>query len=195
MSINEPQYPTSVWDGLSPKRNSRQSDRHPVYEDWDQVVAEVISTQIELDKARIHSHASYYLSAIAETSIGTVNVAVKAAGTTLSDGLVDFTMPENNRITYTGALTRHVHTAVSLSVSAASNNKIFNICLALNGVPLVRTKQTRKMTTSSDIGSLTLLVALDLSTDDYLEVWVENITDDTNITIESMYLTAWSHEG
>lgn len=45
MSINVPQFPGQVWDGSSPTRTSRDLDFPPTYEDWDQVVAEMIATQ------------------------------------------------------------------------------------------------------------------------------------------------------
>ena len=49
MSINDPQYPGQVWDGLGPNRLNREQDASPDFEDWDQIVAELISTQEELD--------------------------------------------------------------------------------------------------------------------------------------------------
>lgn len=47
MSINEAQFPTTVWDGLSPntQRVSRLDDTPPRFEDWDQIVAELLATQ------------------------------------------------------------------------------------------------------------------------------------------------------
>lgn len=45
MSINVPYYPSSVWDGTTPSRSGRLDNRAPDYEDWDQLVAEVISLQ------------------------------------------------------------------------------------------------------------------------------------------------------
>ena len=45
MSINVANFPTSVWDGSSPNRASRAVDAGPDYEDWDQIVAEVIAMQ------------------------------------------------------------------------------------------------------------------------------------------------------
>lgn len=47
MSVNSANFPDGTWDGLSPNddRASRLVDHTPEYEDWDQIVAEVISTQ------------------------------------------------------------------------------------------------------------------------------------------------------
>lgn len=45
MSINQANFPTSIWDGSSVNRASRAVDAGPDYEDWDQIVAEVIAMQ------------------------------------------------------------------------------------------------------------------------------------------------------
>lgn len=47
MSINIPQFPTDIWDGLSPntQRASRLITAAPDPEDWDQITAEMIATQ------------------------------------------------------------------------------------------------------------------------------------------------------
>lgn len=51
---NSAQYPVSIWDGTSPTRrgNIYGVDRKPDYEDWDQVSAEVIAVQTELDATK-----------------------------------------------------------------------------------------------------------------------------------------------
>lgn len=46
MSVNVAKYPN--WDGLTPTRGSRNDDRSPDYEDWDQIVAEVLAIQTEV---------------------------------------------------------------------------------------------------------------------------------------------------
>lgn len=45
MSVNNAYFPTEVWDGISPFRVSRFDDRSPDYEDWDQMVSEVLAAQ------------------------------------------------------------------------------------------------------------------------------------------------------
>jgi hypothetical protein len=47
------QYPSKIWDGSSPSRPGDFSlTRHPDFNDWDQVVAELIALQTELDNVR-----------------------------------------------------------------------------------------------------------------------------------------------
>jgi hypothetical protein len=45
MSVNEADFPGALWDGLGPNRTSRMDDKRPDFEDWDQLVAEVMAMQ------------------------------------------------------------------------------------------------------------------------------------------------------
>lgn len=45
MSINDAQYPATVYDGLSPRRVAREDNASPEFEDWDQMIAELIAIQ------------------------------------------------------------------------------------------------------------------------------------------------------
>ncbi len=84
MSINDPDYPTTVWDGTSPARTSRVIDAAPVYEDWDQIVAEVIAAQTEVDTQTTANAALLIHNATADNSavvIAGAPVYIKAAGT------------------------------------------------------------------------------------------------------------------
>lgn len=53
MSINSANYPALLWDGTSPDRKNRDVNRRPDYEDWDQISAEVIACQTELDRFKL----------------------------------------------------------------------------------------------------------------------------------------------
>jgi hypothetical protein len=58
MSFNTANFPTEIWDGSTPNRTSRMQDSAPDYEDYDQVVAELIATQtlvfgLELSQANV----------------------------------------------------------------------------------------------------------------------------------------------
>ncbi len=91
MSINVPDYPTSVWDGLSPRRVSRDDDASPEYEDWDQVTAEIIACQTETDAnevlraAQIVTDSNLLLhNAVADNGgavIAGAPISMKVAGT------------------------------------------------------------------------------------------------------------------
>ncbi len=78
MSVNVAHYPALVWDGSSPSRPADLSiDKHPDFEDWDQVVAEVIALQNEIDSIRFLSAPN---AAAATLTVGQP-VYLKANGT------------------------------------------------------------------------------------------------------------------
>lgn len=133
---------------------------------------------------------SYYLTASSETVISTVNTPVKFAGTTTATGLLRTSTDGgiNNRIKYLGNKTRYFSYTASLSVIGQSNqnNKVHNYYIAKNGTVVAASKQTRKIGTASDVGSISLSGLISLSTGDYLEIWIGNETDSSNITALSM---------
>ncbi len=45
MSINDAQYPATVYDGIGPNRSKRAQNSAPDFEDYDQIVAELIAIQ------------------------------------------------------------------------------------------------------------------------------------------------------
>lgn len=84
MSQNEAGFPDAVWDGSSPARPDPElCDRAPVYEDWDQAVAELAATQ------------QYVLDRVAEdilTEMTNDNAGTLVVGTPVylkSDGDID----------------------------------------------------------------------------------------------------------
>ena len=48
MGLKTAAYPTAPWDGLTSFRTSRRNNRAPDYEDWDEVVAEIIAIETDL---------------------------------------------------------------------------------------------------------------------------------------------------
>ncbi len=84
MSINVADYPTAVWDGLSPRRTDRKVNAAPEYEDWDQMTAEMIAAQTEVDRVEAFQLDSTNHNAVADNSavvLAGTCVYLKAAGT------------------------------------------------------------------------------------------------------------------
>jgi len=102
-------------------------------------------------------HACLYITSATETSIATVNTPVKALGTTAEVTSSDhFTVSTSNRITYTGANTRIVKFDVTVSMTSATNLKVFSLYIAKNGTILTASQQQRKIATSGDVGNISL---------------------------------------
>ena len=129
-----------------------------------------------------------YITTNTPTTFPAANTPVKMSGTT--SGVVFFRVssPMDNRLTYTGTKTRIFTYTVTMSITAAMNNKRFSFYFAKNGVILPESKQSRKIANGLDIGALALSGVIELATNDYVEVWVENINDTTTITAESLNL-------
>jgi hypothetical protein len=72
---------------------------------------------------------------------------------------------------------------------APANNKIYSFYIYLNGTKLPASKQSRKISSGGDVGSLGISSIVELAPGDYIEVWVENNTDGSNITIDNMNLS------
>ena len=149
---------------------------------------EVESTGIDTETDDVAS-GNVYISSPTLTTIASLNTPVKISGITIATNLFRFTSPANNRMMYDGTKTRKFETIASLSISSSSNNKNFSFYLAKNGSILPESKQQRKMSSSGDIGALSLTGIVSLAPGDYVEVWVENNTDATDITIQSMNLS------
>ena len=132
-------------------------------------------------------YGGLYISTSAETSIATVDTWTKVSGTTTATTVSNFTHT-TNRLTYSGAPDVHVHIAMSFSCTAAANNKIFEFAIAKNGSVDDPSVLSRKIGTGADVGAVALHTDLMLSTNDYLEMYVKNTTDDTNVTFEQGYL-------
>lgn len=149
--------------------------------DWD---VDSPGLKVETNQVAI---GNVYIITPAVTTITSANVPVKIAGTTTSLNLFRTdTNSVNNRIRYVGKTNRNFSYSVSFSVTAATNNKTFNFYIYKNGVKLPESKQSRKIGTGGDVGSASLTGLVNLATNDYIEVWVENETDGTNITAQSL---------
>ncbi len=136
------------------------------------------------------SYGGMRISSAVETSIALVSTPVKCLGTTtISSAARDMDMPANNRLRYIGAPTRYHEMTMALSVISASSNKVFGFYIAKNGTVDAASLITRKQGTSSDVGALSLTFHVGLATNDYVELFVENQTDATNITVNQMIMS------
>jgi hypothetical protein len=130
-----------------------------------------------------------FISSMNSTTFSGTNSATKILGTTSSASLFRVTSPANNRLTYGGTKSKRFTVVCSLSAIATGNNKNFSFYIAKNGVVLPESKQHLKCSSQVDRGSVTLSCTVLLATNDYVEVWVENNTDNTNLDVESLNLS------
>lgn len=132
------------------------------------------------------SISSYYMNNNATaTVISTIGTAVKVAGTTTGASISQRFTNTANRSTYNGAIDRDFKISAVLSVESGNNN-VIGIYIAKNGTLL--TESEVYLTTNAggraEAGIAQVITAMTLN--DYIEIWVENDTSTTDITVTDM---------
>ena len=90
-----------------------------------------------------------------------------------------FSSSVGGRFTYTGKGTHvEVNASISADIVTASDNISFFVYL--NGVQITESRMTRLFSAGS-IGNLVLFWSLELATNDYIEIWLQN--DDTTVDV------------
>ena len=130
-----------------------------------------------------------YLTASASTSFSGANIPTKVLCTTTAVGLFRVSSPANNQLVYTGIKNRRFAVIGSVSVTAQAANKYFSFYIYKNGIKLPESEQAMRLSTGVDKGSLTLTCTIQLSTNDYIEIWAANTSDGTSMTVETLNLT------
>lgn len=139
----------------------------------------------------------YMVDNATATAIAAANTPVKAAGTTLvnnsplSVNAVDFDMPANNRVRYIGTSTIAVGVNYAISATSATANQTFGFYLYKNGVNIglgFKQESTMSTATTSRTGA-TAYGFVEMATNDYLEVFVENQTAANAITVRQLQIT------
>lgn len=125
------------------------------------------------------------------TTISAQNTWTKIEGTTTLERGERFTMPQNNRLTYTGergpvALSYNLHVALN----ATANNEVYEVGISVNGNdPLAQTifshfivdKDTPEVSGYNGV--------LTINPTDYFELWIKNTTSSNDITVTRFSLT------
>lgn len=135
--------------------------------------------------------AQLYVSSSAETTIGTAGTFVKAAGTTTlttAPAAKGWSMPTNNRLRYDGVADRLAVVHCPLSLQAAGTAVDLSIRLAKNGTTIADTEITLRVASASQDGAVSTVGLVEVSNGDYIELWVANETDTTNLTVTKMTL-------
>tara|TARA_R110002167_G_scaffold93122_2_gene249817 strand:+ start:15493 stop:16716 length:1224 start_codon:yes stop_codon:yes gene_type:complete len=120
-----------------------------------------------------------------ETVIALADTPVKVLGTSVNSAITQRFTHSDNRMTYVGAIQRDFSVACAVSATSG-NNKTLGLLVAKNGVVVA---ETESITTTSGNGraeGVSVQGVLEMTTDDYIEIWVQNTTDAANVTIEAL---------
>lgn len=127
------------------------------------------------------------------TPIAAASTWTKAANTTtLQSGAYRFSQAADNRLTYDGVTSVIAHANATLAVIAAASGKTFSFALAINGLVEEASRSTVTIATAGETQHVAVSVHIALAPGDYLELYVRNETDDTDLTITNANFTAFA---
>ena len=96
----------------------------------------------------------------------------------------------NGRLRYIGTTAKTFHVACTISVSPSSSNDIHVIGIAKNGTIIASSRVLQKLGTSADTQSTALHVAVSLTTNDYLQLVMGNMSTTGSVTLKTFNLFA-----
>lgn len=117
------------------------------------------------------------------TTTAAQNTPTLIVGTWTDEDKSQFTNTVAGRITYNGVKDITVAISIATSIEAASgSNKDITVYLALNGTEITNSGSPNRVS-SNDPKNTSVMWELDLVTDDFVEVFIENNTDGVGLTV------------
>lgn len=118
------------------------------------------------------------------TVITATSTPVLVLGTWVIERTSQFIGTAAGRLTYKGGKDATIPVTIGITAETVSGlNKDVNFYLYKNGTQIANSK-TRALLSQNDVKNQSVLWQLVMSTDDYLELFVENVTDTTNVLVE-----------
>jgi hypothetical protein len=130
--------------------------------------------------------SEYYMNGNATaTVVAATNTEYKVLGTTTSGSLTSKFTNTNNRATYAGKIERIFTVSANLSLTSGNNHQI-GVYIAKNGtiIPESESYMTTNGAGRAESGYVQALVVL--TENDYIEIFVENATAASNITVTEL---------
>lgn len=122
-----------------------------------------------------------------ETVISATDTPVKVLGTTTQGSLTQRFTHSNNRLTFVGAITRDFLVTATASISGGAN-KVVGMYIAKNGAVLDDSEIYATTNAAGKAESISVQAVVNLAENDYIEVFVENTSDTSNVTVEFLNL-------
>lgn len=128
---------------------------------------------------------------VTAVSDGATNFVKCAVTSTFDAGGYEFDNggSDTGRLRYTGATTKMFHCASTLSFGGGASSTLV-LAVAKNGSAVLESRAIMKMASGGDARSTALHQMVELDTNDYIELWVGNLTNTTDPTIYTMNLFA-----
>lgn len=130
--------------------------------------------------------SQYYMNGNATaTTIASAGVAVKASGTTTSASVTQKFTNTDNRATYVGSFTRFFKVTAVMSFTSGSND-VIGCYITKNGVIIPESEIYQQTDANGSFQSNSIQALVELNTNDYIEIFVENSSSATNITVTDL---------
>jgi len=125
----------------------------------------------------------YMLNNASATTISNTNTPVKINGSTTANTINQKFSHSDNRLTYTGALIRDFQISANASFTSG-NNKVIGLYVSKNGSVIASSEIYATTSGNGRAESINCQTIVELSENDYVEMWIENNSDTTNVTVE-----------
>ena len=136
-----------------------------------------------IENSRTIGH--YYITVPTPTDTSGSNYT-KILGTTTSGTLAQrFTQSISNRAVYNGSETAIFKITTNLSITDG-NNKLYSTRIAINGVTLPETTSSFTSSGNGEASNISSQAVVSMDPDDYAEIYIANLTDDTDPTAVTM---------
>lgn len=123
------------------------------------------------------------------TVISATNTFYKIAGTTSASSINQKFTHANSKLTYVGGITR-IFQVLVLATPEASSTNVIEVKIYKNGVAINETLQTCVIPTGSNsFENLGLHGITELATNDYIEVFIRNVSATVNIVVKNLHIT------
>lgn len=125
----------------------------------------------------------YMLDNTVSTTISATDTPVKISGSTTVNSINQKFSHTDNKLTYTGALIRDFQISANASFTSG-NNQVIGLYVAKNGSVIASSEMYATTSGSGRAESINCQTIIEMSQNDYIEMWVENSTSTSNITVE-----------
>lgn len=173
-----------LWNGVGASVNGLDANLHfPV--GW-----QATGTGLRISIDALSSGQMAFLATNATVTPTVLDTPIKVVGTTTENlaAALRFTHT-NGRLTYVGDETIDIAVSCTASVIASSNNQNFSMYIAKNGTELNETKSSGRVGSSaSDEVPLPLHGKPVMTTNDFIEVFIENTSGTIDLTVTQFNL-------
>lgn len=122
------------------------------------------------------------------TTIAVMGTYYKVLGTTVDTATNGFHASGDNRLICDDLVSKMYSISINISASVVALTEICKFTIAKNGTAITANEILFTVGISTDIGTSSSTILVDLIKDDYIEVFISNTTGTTAVTVTNMNL-------